>query len=105
MSAIYIDSDNVVTLSKLRDGITGTYANSATVTGRVLYADGEAVADSSFTLTYASASNGIYRGTIPDTVTELLTLGASYYVEVTVVSGGNQVVFRQLFEAGYVTGA
>lgn len=63
---LYDNTDNCVELNGLKDSVADTFINNATVTCRVLSTSlAEIVA--SFALAYVASSNGIYRGTVPDT--------------------------------------
>jgi hypothetical protein len=57
------------------------YLNAATVTYTLRDSALAAVASATGTLAYVSASNGNYRATVESTVTELLTEGATYYLD------------------------
>lgn len=67
----YINNDNVVTISGLRDACTNQFANSATVTVTVTDKDGVEVPFDNTSdswprpMPYVTGSNGNYCGTIP----------------------------------------
>ena len=68
MDVLYLDNDMVLQAT-VSNGLTSTAINSATVTATVLDATGTAVTLSTgswpVTLSYVSASSGVYRGTLP----------------------------------------
>lgn len=72
--ALYVANDNVLELNGLIDELAGTYINSATVTYALKDSDGATVDSGS--MTYVSASNGVYRATLADTLS--ITAGESY---------------------------
>lgn len=83
------------TMSPTWDGLTGTntlgatgYLNAATVTF-VLYESDRttAVAGGDGTLSYVTASDGDYRGTLASTATAALTPGAVYWLKYVAVNG------------------
>lgn len=88
-----VGADWTLQVSDLRDAATGSYLNSATVTYVLYTGAGAAVSGGTGTLTYVSASNGTYRGTVESTVTSTLTAGA-YYALVTVVQSGYDGLIR-----------
>ncbi len=80
-------SDNVVELSGLKNEITGAFINNATVTAKVVDRNGVDVAGQSWpvTLTYVSSSDGVYRGTLSDSMS--LARFDLYTVQVTASAG------------------
>lgn len=86
---IYIGSDNNIILTGMRDSVDDSYLNSATVTYAIYAAEGyvrgtsSPIASGTGSLSYVSASNGNYRGTIDSTVTTTLTEEDWYYVVIT----------------------
>lgn len=86
MLGLYILEDNVVEMNGLTDAITGEYINDATVTFSLKDASDNVVSSlSGVSMAYVTDSNGIYRGTIPDTAD--ISDGRIYYVEITAVAG------------------
>lgn len=85
MDPIYIGSDHFVRYDGARDSATGVYLNSGTCTYELFTAAGASLGTG--TLSYVSASNGNYRGTIESTVTSGLTLGAAYRVVIVFEQG------------------
>lgn len=94
-----ISSTNVVTLTGLYDSVSAAYVNDATVTAVLKDSDGATVY--SFSLSYVTSSNGNYRGSIPHATTATLEDGAKYSLEVTIVSGSNQLFMVEPDWAGY----
>ena len=80
-------SDNLLKLDGLQNSDTLAYLNSATVTARVLKPDGTEVAGVSWpiTLSHDGGTTGIYKGTLPDTMT--LTAGWEVTIEITADAG------------------
>lgn len=72
MNVIFQSNDNVIELSSLANGLTGTAISSATVTVSLLDADGAAVTATGvswpLTMVAASGSTGTYRATLPYTL-------------------------------------
>lgn len=101
----YVANDNRLQLGNtdgtegLRDA-DGTYINDATVVcAGVVDADGNAVSGDTFpkTLTYVADSDGIYRGTLQQTLA--LEAGQTYTATITVDGGGLQATFDVPFTA------
>lgn len=95
----YVGNDNQLKLDGLRNA-DDTYINDATVTCTgVEDEDGNAVIGDTFpkTLTYVSASDGDYRGTLQQTLA--LEAGVTYIAVITVDGGGLQATFRAPFVA------
>jgi hypothetical protein len=65
---IYINNDNRVVLTGLKNESTGNFENGATVTMTLYDSTGTAVTGQSWpaTLTYIAASSGNYEGTLDD---------------------------------------
>ncbi len=85
----YLDSDNVITVSGLQNTIDDTYENTATVQVTLQDANGNEVAGDTWPLTmnYVSASNGIYRATLLDT---LSVVEGNYVAVITANAGVGQ---------------
>lgn len=85
---LYIANDHVLELNGLKDAVTGSYINSATVTAVLKDQVGNQVPGQTWplTLSYVSGSNGIYRGTLENTLS--LTPGVRYVAEITVSGAG-----------------
>jgi hypothetical protein len=75
-----ISSDNLVTLTGLHDPVTGGWINDATVTAQLTDSDGTNVG-SAITFSYRNASNGVYDGTVPNSLS--LTDGDQYTLTIT----------------------
>ena len=95
----YVSNDNQLRVDGLRDA-DDAYINAATVscTG-VTDADGNQVSGDSFpkTLTYVTASDGNYRGTLQQTLA--LVDGETYTATITVDGSGLQARFDVPFTA------
>lgn len=100
---INIACDTTITLSGLKDRVTGAFVNGATVTYALRTAAGVLVTGGTGSLTY-SGTPGLYRGVIDRAVTSLLTENQVYYLEVTVADSGGLDDFRRLpLQAKYRT--
>lgn len=69
-----------------------SFANSATVTGKLLDSGGSTVSGSTFSLSYVSGSDGDYEGSMDDTVS--LTENASYKYEIIATQSGITKTWR-----------
>jgi hypothetical protein len=87
MLTIYVAADNLIRWDSMQLASTGVFVNDATVTFTLKSAAGAAVAGATaIAMPYVAASNGRYEGVLESTVS--LTVGATYYLEVTATSGG-----------------
>jgi hypothetical protein len=101
---IYIDSDNKITLSGLKETITDTYINAdAVVTGQVYSGAGEIVTavGSAVTFSYESASEGVYTSEIPNTIDIAQRRGILFLIELRVLYQGKLTTFRLPLEPVY----
>jgi hypothetical protein len=91
---LLIGNDQTLTLEGLQDEVTSNYINDATVTATVKDRAGNAVSGQSWPLTldYVTASDGIYRGNLEDTL--VLAPGVSYFVEISAVAGAGKGFWR-----------
>lgn len=97
---IAIDSDNTVSVERLRDTVNGVYLNDATVTCMLL--DSDLLPVTSFNLTYVADTNGTYRGLLTAAVTGTLVVGETYTIQITANSlSGIKLVDRQAHKASY----
>jgi len=96
----WIDSDNVVQITGLKDVVTGNYINDATITATMADKNGNAVSGvGTITFTYTSGSNGDYCGEVPAAAG--LTDGEQYTLTITAVGGGFQLVLKVTRRAAY----
>lgn len=86
MLTLYVSSDTPIRWDAMTLGEGGAFVNDATVTWALKDAAGAAVSGATGTMSYVALSNGRYDGVLESTVT--LIVGATYYLEVTAVSGG-----------------
>ena len=99
--SIAFASDNLVSLSSLYDTVASSYINNATVSGVLTDYTGATV--TTVSLSYVSASNGNYRGTLPASVTATLTIGPIYYLTVSATVSSSVVwVDRQGHYVDYI---
>lgn len=96
--SIFIDTDNLVTLSGLTDSTTGEYINDATVSMTLEDSDGITVA-ADIPLTYTAESDGEYTGILANTVE--MVAGDYYYLYVTATSEGAKLTTKTRMRAGY----
>lgn len=86
MEVVFLSNDNVVELNGLKNISTDSYINSATVTFTLKDSDGDSVTGATnISMSYVASSDGIYRGTLADTVT--LSHNTLYTCEVTINGG------------------
>jgi hypothetical protein len=79
---LYVGSDTLITIDKLRNERTGLYLNSASVHVTVRDSDLEVVTGADrIALEHVADSDGKYQGIIPNTLA--LTPEATYYLDVT----------------------
>lgn len=98
----YVGNDNLIEVLGLQNEVSGAYiddAGGATVTAVVKDLAGVTVDNAdSITLAFVSASNGNWRGVLPDTAA--LKSGADYVAEITADGGaGLQAFWRLPFKA------
>lgn len=86
-------NDNCITLSGLKNDLTGDYVNDATVTATISDQLG-GVLVSALALSYIAASNGIYSGTVLST-DDLGEHGDKVVVEITATSGDGSVFYAK----------
>ena len=86
MEVVYLSNDNVIELNGLKNASTDAFLNSATVTFTLKDSAGTAVTDAdTITMSYVASSDGIYRGTLIDTVS--LSKNTLYTCEITANAG------------------
>lgn len=90
---LYISCDNLIEYDGMIDEADGSYVNNATVTFALKDSDGNTVSSATGSLSYVSASNGIYQGVIVSSVS--LTAGTTYYLEIT-ASSSSRDDFRRI---------
>ena len=84
---IFFKNDNIIELTGLKDAITDTEINSATVTVTLKDKDGVDVTGETWPLTMAAVgSGGTYRATLQDTLG--VTLLDQYTAEIDVTDAG-----------------
>jgi len=90
---LYVGEDMAIKMTGLKNVITGSYVNDATMTYTLKTAAGVAVTGASaISMPYVAASSGDYRGTMDATVSATLSADTLHYLEIT-VSGS---VFRRI---------
>jgi hypothetical protein len=90
--ALYIESDNLITVSDLTNVLTGATIENATITATLFDADGEAVTGAEDISVPWVASASKYAGEIPDTVE--LDEHEQYTLQVVIESGLTKLTMR-----------
>lgn len=95
INILYIGNDNLLEIAGLKNELTGLDLNGATVTVTLLDADGAEVGGEVWpkALDYVTGSDGIYRCTLPYTLS--LTAGRRYTTQITADAGNG---LRALWE-------
>jgi len=90
---IYVGSDNLITLTELYDTVAAAYVNDATVKGELYtFADQVTQIGDDVVMSYIAASDGNYRGQLPNGVA--LVLGTTYIMKITVTNDSNVLVIK-----------
>lgn len=94
VDVIYLANDNLLELQGLTNVANAAYVNTATVSATVVDKNGTNVAGQSWplTLSYVTASNGNYRGTLEDALS--LTENEDYTVRVAVSGRGLRLILN-----------
>lgn len=104
-NVLFIGEDMTLTATGLSVTVQGvtSYLNSATVTYAVTDAAGTAVSGGTGTLSYVSASDGNYEGTIESTVLTAanFTEGRTYLVDITISQSSYNSFRRLVCRAAY----
>ncbi len=87
---IYDKNDNLLELDALKDALTGSFLNAATVTVTVVDKDGTNVVGQTWptSMGYVAASDGKYRAVLEDVMT--LTVGEMYFAQITADAGSGK---------------
>lgn len=87
IQTLLIGNDTIFEVDRLKDELTGSFKNAATVTVTLVDADGAQVAGDTWpkTLDYVTGSSGVYRATLPYTLD--LEENARYDAQVSVNAG------------------
>lgn len=90
VQTLYLGNDMLLEVSGLRDDVTGDYLNAATVTVTLKDSAGVNVTGQSWplTLSYVTASNGVYRATLIDSLS--VTANARYVATVIADAGAGK---------------
>lgn len=91
---IFVAEDNLVRLDRLRLSSTGAYVNAGTVTYALKDAAGNVV--SSGSLAYVAGTHGRWQGAIDRADVAGLTVGAPYWLDVTIDNGAGADGFRRV---------
>jgi hypothetical protein len=97
---IYLDSDTVFLWQGMRDSVTGSYVNDASVAGSLQDLDGTEL--QSFSFSYIDGSNGDYEGTVSAAMTTGLDPSGEYYVAITATRVGQTVTKRERHTTNYL---
>ena len=87
----WMDSDNQVSITGLVDRLDDSYINDATVSCQMNDEAGTAAGDP-FTLDYIGSSDGVYKGSYPNTDADDLTEHARYILTITIADTGSNVL-------------
>ncbi len=85
----YVGNDMVIELDALKDSIADTFVNSATVTFTLFNRADNSIVQGPTTMSYVSASDGKYRGTVEDSLS--LDINKNYYIEVDADAGSDDI--------------
>ena len=87
VNILYTSNDTVLEVRGLKNEVTGAFLNAATVTATLVDSDGDEVAGETWpkTLDYVSSSDGVYRATLPYTLS--LASGGRYTAQISVNAG------------------
>lgn len=87
VNILYTGNDTVIEVAGLKNEVTGAFLNSAAVTATLVDAEGDQVAGETWpkTLTYVTGSDGIYRATLPYTMS--LVPSGRYVAQISVNAG------------------
>lgn len=98
---IFINNDNRIVLTGLKNESTDAFENGATVTMTLYDSANTEVTGQSWpaTLTYITASDGNYEGTLDDGLS--LTDGQDYEVRITAVASGANGEWRKTLTAAF----
>lgn len=97
---IWIGTDTVIHVEGLKDVVSDTYENGATITANVYDDDGAAVSGATnISIAYISSSDGDYAGEIQNTVT--LTERATYTITLTIAGASYTTTYKLRREAAY----
>lgn len=93
LTTLYVNNDTVLELRGLRDEVSGTFLNAATVTATLYDSEGNAVSGQSWpkTLDYVAGSDGDYRVT----VTHSMALTASHKYTARITADGGSGLYAQ----------
>ena len=103
---LHLGCKETITVPLVRSIETGEYVNDATLTWTLKDTDDSTtITGGTGTLPYVTDSDGTYVGSIPASVTSLLTYGEVYYLHIAgSVSGTPQDLERIAIPAVYRTG-
>lgn len=87
VTILYVGNDTILEVKGLKNEVTGGFLNAATVTAVLVDNEGDEVAGYSWpaTLAYVAGSDGIYRATLPYSMS--LSGGARYSAQITANGG------------------
>ena len=97
MSKLFISNDQSITLTGLKETTTNQFVNTATVVAQIIDLTTNTQVGSDIAMPYVAATNGNYRGTIPDDLA--LVLDRLYRVDVTADGAGAQGEWSEEFRA------
>lgn len=99
---LYVNEDNLIKLSGLKDVALDTYVNDAAGSFSVLDSDGTVVSGADgIAMSYVSGSNGNYVGYLDKAIANTLTEYGRYQVAVTLASSGRDLYRKVWAIASY----
>ncbi len=98
--AIYLSNDHLLELRGLKNIATDAYIDDATVTAILVDEDDAQVSGQTWplALSYVAGSDGIYRGTLTDSLS--LTVDRVYTAQITVSGGSNLAAYWEIVLKG-----
>lgn len=99
---LYVGNDHILLLEGLKDTLTDTFINDATVTATLRKAIGSTVSGQSWptTMDYVASSDGNYQAILDDSLD--IHSGLTYVLEISVDAGSDsKAFFREEIVASY----
>jgi hypothetical protein len=103
---MFLKCDNNIKYAGASDADTAAYLNSLTVTYAITNEAGTTITNATGSLTYQTASNGNYLGTVDAAVMVLnsavpFTMTGTFFLEITATGGGYDDFRRIPFQVAY----
>jgi len=107
-NVLYINTDNLVEVKRLKDASNDADVNDATITAQVKNNAGTVIIGSTpIPINYVAGSAGKYQGIIDkaETAASILTENTFYYLELTGTAPGGKDMFRRIYLPAVYHGA